>query len=52
MFCTGWEARSAWFQGGPTGMVEDKCFGILVEREGEGLIGGVHLMILGCPWDD
>jgi hypothetical protein len=36
MFCVGWEARSAWFKGGPAGMVEDKCFGILVDGEGEG----------------
>jgi hypothetical protein len=34
-------------------MVEDKCFGILVDGEGEGVSPeGVHLMILGCPWDD
>jgi hypothetical protein len=37
MFCVGWEARSAWFQGGPAGMVEDKCFGILVDGEGRGV---------------
>jgi hypothetical protein len=37
MFCTGWEARSAWFKGGPAGMVKGKCFGILVEGEGGGV---------------
>jgi hypothetical protein len=37
VFCAGWEAGSAWFQGGPAGMVEDKCFGILVEGEGGGV---------------
>jgi hypothetical protein len=36
MFCTGWEARSAWFKGGPAGMVKGKCFGILIDGEGEG----------------